>query len=205
MTHKEHWENIYRAKTPTQVSWYQARPSMSLRPIEATRIEKHLRIIDVGGGASVLVDCLLEAGFSQLAVLDLSTAAIRQAQSRLGRRASQIQWYEANVTRFQSPHRFDLWHDRAVFHFLTRAAGRRRYVRVLRQTLLPDGQPIIATFALTGSGKCSGLDVMRYDAPSICAQLGNKFELIEECAETHVTPSQLEQQFAYYRFIRPPA
>ncbi|MFQ5756971.1 MAG: class I SAM-dependent methyltransferase, partial [Acidiferrobacterales bacterium] len=187
MSHKEQWESIYRAETPTQVSWYQAHPSMSLRLIASTRTEKRQRIVDVGGGASVLVDCLLEAGFSQLSVLDLSAAAIRQAQSRLGPRASQIQWYDADVTRIRFPHRFELWHDRAVFHFLTCAADRQRYVRVLRQTLLPDRQVIIATFALTGPEKCSGLDVMRYDALSICVQLGDEFELIEECADTHVT------------------
>ncbi len=202
MTQEQHWERIYRAKPPTGVSWYQARPSESLRLIEATHIEKDRHIIDVGGGASTLVDCLLAAGFCRLALLDISAAAIRHAQARLGAQAQQIDWYQTDVTRFRPPRRFDLWHDRAVFHCLTDAVDRRSYLRVLHETVRPGGHLIIATFALAGPKRCSGLDVVRYDAPSICAQLGGEFELLEQHAETHSTPANVEQEFATFRFTR---
>jgi 2-polyprenyl-3-methyl-5-hydroxy-6-metoxy-1,4-benzoquinol methylase len=199
---KSHWEQVYRSKLPTDVSWYQTHPSLSLKLIEATGIDKQQPIIDVGGGASVLVDSLLEAGFQQLAVLDISAAAIRYAQQRLGARAAEVEWFETDVTQFAPPHRFVLWHDRAVFHFLTEATTRQDYVRVLQETLTADGHLIIATFAVDGPPKCSGLDVVRYDAKKLCAELGPGFALLETRDETHVTPWQTEQRFTYFRFRR---
>jgi ubiquinone/menaquinone biosynthesis C-methylase UbiE len=182
------------------VSWYQRRPDVSLALIEAAGIHKDAGVIDVGGGASVLVDFLLDAGYSRLAVLDLAGAALKLARKRLAARANQVEWFEAGVMTFQPPHRFALWHDRAVFHFLTEKADRQKYVQSLERALLPDGHAIIATLALEGPPKCSGLDVMRHDEKSIAAELGASFRLLETRDETHVTPWETEQKFAYFRF-----
>jgi SAM-dependent methyltransferase len=202
MDAKSHWESIYTSRAPTELSWYQARPLLSLQLIRATGIGKDQPIIDVGGGDSVLVDCLLEAGYTRLAVLDISAAALARARQRLGPRAASVQWLEADVTGFRPPHSFALWHDRAAFHFLTEASDRQRYVRVLREALLPGGHLIIATFAPQAPPRCSGLDVVRYDAAKLCAELGEDFELAESCEETHRTPWQTTQQFLYCRFRR---
>jgi ubiquinone/menaquinone biosynthesis C-methylase UbiE len=184
------------------VSWFQARPAISLKLIQACGVAKEQPVIDVGGGASVLVDFLLDAGFQRLAVLDISGAALDQAQRRLGARASAVEWFEADVTEFKPPHRFALWHDRAAFHFLTDKTDRRKYVDTLTRTLLPDGHIIIATFAIDGPLRCSGLDVVRYDARSICAELGASFRSLEQTDETHVTPWSTEQKFSYFRMAR---
>lgn len=202
MNPKSHWEQVYQTKSSTDVSWYQTLPSLSLKLIASTGIEKGDGVIDVGGGASVLVDCLLDAGYQNLAVLDISAAAIRHAKDRLGQRASAVEWYEADVTTFHSPRRFAIWHDRAVFHFLTNSVDRRNYARVLKETLCPNGHLIIATFALTGPPKCSGLDVMRYDAKLLCSEIGDEFALLETHDETHTTPWNAEQKFIYCRFRR---
>ena len=199
---KLHWEQIYNTKPPTEVSWYQTYPSLSIKLINATGIKKEENIIDVGGGASLLVDYLLDSSFTKLAVLDISHAAIKLAKHRLGKRANNVEWFEADVTEFQSPHKFELWHDRAVFHFLTDEEDRKRYMRVLKDTMTPSGHLIIATFAIDGPKKCSGLDVVRYDAKSLSAQVGSEFELLEEIDETHMTPANVEQKFTYFRFKR---
>lgn len=199
MNRQQHWNQVYETKGPLDVSWYQRRPEFSLALIAATEMSKGAGIIDVGGGASVLVDCLLDDGYSRLAVLDLSGTALSHSRARLGARAAAVEWFEADVTTFKPPHRFGLWHDRAVFHFLTAADDRRGYVATLRQTLQPGGTVIIATFALDGPPKCSGLDVVRYDEPSILAELGPEFRLQEVRRETHVTPWESEQRFIYFR------
>ncbi len=204
MNRKEHWNQFYQTKAPDKVSWFQTWPAISLQLIEATRIGKDESIIDVGGGASVLVDFLLEAGFTKLAVLDISATALGHARKRLGAKAHHIEWFETDVTDFNPEHRFNLWHDRAVFHFLTEKDDRRKYLQTLKQTLALEGNVIIATFAIDGPLKCSGLDVARYDAPSICAKLGTGFRLIEQVDETHVTPWNTEQKFSYFRFIQNP-
>jgi 2-polyprenyl-3-methyl-5-hydroxy-6-metoxy-1,4-benzoquinol methylase len=198
-TRKTHWEQVYQKKSPSDVSWYQTQPSMSLKLIEDTGIEKHQAIIDVGGGASVLVDYLLKAGFSRLAVLDISAQSLQHAKTRLGENASSIEWYESDVTTFQPLQPYELWHDRAVFHFLTNAEDRNRYVQVLKQALVPNGHLIIATFAIGGPKKCSGLEIVQYDAKSLCAELGEKFELLDVQNETHTTPNNAEQKFTYFR------
>ena len=202
MNRKEHWNQVYQAKAPDDVSWFQTRPAISLKLIEATGIGKDKGIIDVGGGASVLVDFLLDAGFTKLAVLDISAAALEHAKQRLGASAGNVEWFEADVTGFNPPHRFGLWHDRAVFHFLTDKADRQKYVQTLKRTLTPDGHVILATFATGGPLKCSGLDVARYDAPGICAELGAGFRLVEQVDETHVTPWDTRQKFSGFRFAR---
>ena len=200
MNRQQHWNQVYQTRSADDVSWYQRRPDLSLALIAASGVSKDAGIIDVGGGASPLVDFLLDDGYRRLAVLDLSGAALSHSHSRLGVRAGTIEWFEADVTSFTPPHRFGLWHDRAVFHFLTAADDRRGYVATLRQTVQSGGAVIISTFALDGPPKCSGLDVMRYDDQSIVAELGAEFQLREVRRETHVTPWQSEQRFIYFRF-----
>lgn len=204
MNQKEHWQHVYKTKDPTDVSWFQNQPTLSLQLIGNAGLGKNQSIIDVGGGASVLVSCLLGAGFQHMAVLDISTDALKHAKQRLGARAGAVEWFEADVTGFVAPHRYDLWHDRAVFHFLVEKADRKKYVQTLKRTLTTGGHVIIATFAIDGPPKCSGLDVARYDAPGICAELGGEFRLIEQVDETHVTPWNTEQKFSYFHFDRTP-
>ena len=200
---KEHWERVY-ADGYDDVSWFQARPDLSLQLIKSSGIEKNAGVIDVGGGASSLIDCLLDEGYSPVAVLDISSTALRYARDRLGSRARNVSWFEADVTTFDPPRRVGLWHDRAVFHFLTDAAQRDAYVQTLRRTLTPNGTVIIATFATNGPTRCSGLPVERYDAPKISTELGREFSLVEQVAEIHRTPSGREQAFTYFRFCRQP-
>jgi ubiquinone/menaquinone biosynthesis C-methylase UbiE len=199
MDSKEHWNNVYETKGPLDVSWHQERPLLSLRLIEEAGVGKEDGIIDVGGGASILAECLLFAGYKNLAVLDLSSAALSHAKLRLGAKASQIRWIEADVTEFVPPRRFGLWHDRAVFHFLTEAADRHKYVENLSRTVARNGHIIIATFASDGPKMCSGLPVMRYDAASISAELG-QWNLVRQVSENHQTPWGTEQKFSYFEF-----
>jgi SAM-dependent methyltransferase len=198
---KAHWESIY-ANGYEAVSWFQARPDLSLYLIKSSGIAKDAGIIDVGGGASSLVDYLLDEGYSAVAVLDISPTALWYARNRLGTRVRSVNWFEADVTTFHPPRRFGLWHDRAVFHFLTEAAQRRAYVRTLRRTLAPDGTAIIATFAIDGPTRCSGLPAESYDAEKISAEVGPEFLLIDEMSEVHRTPSGNEQVFTYFHFCR---
>lgn len=199
---RDHWNRVYQDKTPENVSWYQRRPDLSLALIAASGVAKDGFIIDVGGGASVLVDHLLDLGYVNLAVLDLAGSALSASKARLGARAATVEWHEADVTHFVPPHRYALWHDRAVLHFLTAADDRARYVETLRTALEPDGAVVIATFAPEGPPKCSGLDVVRYDEQSIAIELGAGFRLQEVRRETHLTPWQAEQRFNYFRFKR---
>jgi 2-polyprenyl-3-methyl-5-hydroxy-6-metoxy-1,4-benzoquinol methylase len=200
MNRQEHWNKVYQTKGTDDVSWYQRRPDLSLALIAASGVSKDAGVIDVGGGTSMLVDSLLDDGYSRLAVLDLSGVALSHSRSRLDARASAVEWFETDVTSFSPPHRFGLWHDRAVFHFLTAADDRHRYVATLQRTLRPGGAVVISTFALDGPPKCSGLDVMRYDEQSILAELGAEFRLQEIRRETHITPWQSDQRFIYFRF-----
>lgn len=202
MNRKTHWENIYRNKSPLEVSWFQKEPDMSLQLIANSGVSSEAAIIDIGGGASVLVDRLLEHGFKHLAVLDISSTALKQSQQRLGPAAEQVEWFEADVTSFRAPHQFDIWHDRAVFHFLTKARDRSQYVDTLSQTLKPAGNLILAAFAIGGPSKCSGLDVVQYDYEKLARELGDSFTLAEQLTETHLTPSNNPQLFSYFRLIK---
>ncbi|HET7649083.1 MAG TPA: class I SAM-dependent methyltransferase [Gammaproteobacteria bacterium] len=199
---QEHWNQVYRTKATDNVSWYQTRPETSLSLIAACGLPADAAVIDVGGGASVLADCLLDAGFTSLAVLDISGVALAHARTRLGDRARGIEWLESDVTAFKPARHYALWHDRAVFHFLTTADDRRRYLDTLCQCLEPEGHVIIATFATDGPEKCSGLDVRRYDEAMMQREFGTGFRLIETRRETHLTPWQSEQRFIYFRFQR---
>ena len=201
---KTHWENVYGSKSPLEVSWYQQEPSLSLRLIRDIQLERNAPLIDVGGGASTLVDSLYDEGFTNIAVLDVSGQALAHARLRLADKARDVDWYEADVTAFKPSRQFALWHDRAVFHFLTARADREKYVEVLKRALQPGGHLIIMAFAVDGPKKCSGLDIVQYDAEKIEAELGDSFGLIEEGYEVHITPAGKEQKFAYFRFTRQP-
>ena len=175
---------------------------MSVELIRASGIDLDEPIIDVGGGASVLVDHLLDAGFTDLTVLDLSGNALRRSQERLGLRASLVTWHETDITTFTPEATYALWHDRAVFHFLTEVADRQAYVAALRRSLKVGGAVIIAAFCLEGPTKCSGLDVVRYDEVALGLELGDEFQLAECRSETHVTPGGNAQEFGYFRYMR---
>lgn len=198
MTAKTHWETIYRTKAPSQVSWYQDHAVLSLQVIRATNIDLSAQIIDVGGGTSKLVDDLLENGFTNITILDVAATALRSAQERLGERAAEITWIEADVTHVDLPNQFyEVWHDRAVFHFLTQPDDRQRYVDAVRHAVKPGGHVIVATFAPNGPPECSGLEVMRYSAEGLHNEFGSDFELLHSAREDHVTPFGTVQKFMY--------
>lgn len=199
-TRKQHWEHVYQNKTPLEVSWYQTRPQISLEMIAACNLSADARLIDVGGGASTLVDHLLDLGYVDLSVLDISSAALDHARSRLGQRADSVQWIVSDVTGFTPASAFDLWHDRAVFHFLIDEQDRACYRDVLTRAVVPGGHIVIAAFAPDGPTQCSGLPICRYDAASLTAELGPKFTLVDERREVHITPAGKEQAFGFYRF-----
>ncbi len=199
---KDHWEHVYSTKSETGVSWYQDEPRLSLELIGAVAPGDGGRIIDVGGGASVLVDRLLELPFGEIAVLDISETALGKARARLGPRAGRVRWVVADVTEARKLGTFDLWHDRAVFHFLTEAEDRRKYVELARHTVRPGGHLIIASFADEGPKRCSDLDVYRYNAETMAAELGDGFSLVREGQETHTTPWGSRQAFFYGVFRR---
>jgi SAM-dependent methyltransferase len=199
---KSHWEEVYSAKGATGVSWFQSEPRLSLELIRALAPTTCGGIIDVGGGASLLVDRLLDLPFEKIAVLDIAETALGQARSRLGERAGRVGWITADVTDILGVGTFDVWHDRAVFQFLTDAAQRRKYVELAYRTVPDGGHLIIASFADDGPKRCSDLDVRRYNAGSMSAELGKDFSLIKEANETHMTPWNTSQAFFYGVFRR---
>lgn len=201
MTSKEHWEKIYTTRAVAEVSWFQKHAALSLKLITQSAISKSASVIDVGGGASTLVDDMLAKGYSHLTVLDLSPTALASARSRLGARADEVQWIEAGILEADLPvHGYDLWHDRAVFHFLTVEAERRAYVDQVLRSVKPGGFVIVATFSEDGPNRCSGLPTMRYSASELHAELGESFELLDHERETHHTPGGNEQRFVYCFF-----
>ncbi len=199
---KTHWDDVFSTKAETGLSWYQDEPRLSLELIGAVAPAEGGRVIDVGGGASVLVDKLLDLPSEEIAVLDVSETALGKAKSRLGERAERVRWVVADVTKAPELGTFDVWHDRAVFHFLTDPADRRSYVELARQTVPEGGHLVIATFADDGPKQCSNLDVCRYDARSLAAELGEDFSLIRGAGETHTTPWGSSQAFFYGVFKR---
>lgn len=201
-TGRRHWESVYRDRDPTTVSWYQENPARSLILIEETGVELDAAIIDVGGGASHLVDRLLALGFTDLTVLDLSPTALAHAQQRLGPGSRDVRWLDADVLAHRFDRRYALWHDRAVFHFLTDADDRARYVAQLESALPAGGHAIIAGFALDGPEKCSGLPVERHSPATLTDQLGDGFQPVSFHEEAHHTPRGVVQHFLYGRFRR---
>jgi ubiquinone/menaquinone biosynthesis C-methylase UbiE len=195
---KSHWEEVYSTKPETKVSWFQEHPGVSLGLIGRTGAGCGGAIIDVGGGASTLVDDLLAEGHSDLTVLDISATALDIARHRLGTLAGAVTWIEADITAVVLPHhKFAVWHDRAVFHFLTEADQRERYVRTVRHSLKPGGHVIVAAFGPDGPLRCSGLPVARYSPDRLHDEFGTAFELVEHTSEAHRTPFGTVQQFVY--------
>lgn len=198
MQSKSHWEQVYATKASDAVSWYQPHAVQSLRLIVDSGVARSAAILDVGGGASMLVDDLLAHGYTDVGVLDLSGAALRVAQARLGAGAAAVNWIEADVTALALPrHSIDLWHDRAVFHFLTDPADRHAYVARVLQAVRPGGHVIVSTFAEDGPLECSGLPVQRYSPDGLHAEFGAPFELLRHATEAHRTPSGELQSFIY--------
>jgi 2-polyprenyl-3-methyl-5-hydroxy-6-metoxy-1,4-benzoquinol methylase len=195
---KTHWEKVYHTKASTEVSWFQEHAELSLKLIREAGTPASAAIIDVGGGASTLVDDLLSQGYTRPSVLDLSAAALATAKARLGVRADRVNWIEANILDVALPrHAYDVWHDRAVFHFLTSEDERHRYVQQVLHAVKPGGLVIVATFAEDGPEKCSGLPVMRYSAGQLHGEFGEPFELLGHQKETHHTPGGADQKFVY--------
>jgi 2-polyprenyl-3-methyl-5-hydroxy-6-metoxy-1,4-benzoquinol methylase len=198
---QEHWEHVYTTKGESEVSWFQGNATPSLELMTLTGATPRSTVIDIGGGASRFVDALVEMGFQAVTVLDLSEAAIAVAKARLGSRANKVKWVVADVTTWEPQQVYDLWHDRAAFHFLTEEHDRMAYVARLSKAVKPDGHAIIATFAPEGPERCSGLPVARYDAESLGWVLGDAFELIETRRQ-HMTPWGSEQRFQFSVFRR---
>ncbi|MEO5859226.1 MAG: class I SAM-dependent methyltransferase [Pyrinomonadaceae bacterium] len=194
----EHWEKVYATKSDAEVSWYREHLDNSLRMIINTGAGHDAAVIDVGGGSSTLVDDLLDNGFINVSVLDISSSALERSKARLGFREQLVEWISGDVTEIDlSPNRFDVWHDRAVFHFLTDPDDRRAYVELVNASVKPSGHIIVASFGTSGPLKCSGLDVVRYDPESMHGEFGSGFHLVDSIAETHETPFGTTQDFIY--------
>ena len=205
MTTRDHWEKAYAEKAPDQVSWYRPHLDHSLAVIERVVPDRGAAIVDIGGGASTLVDDLLARGYSNVTVLDVSPMALAQAQARLGRLAGSVSWLEGDITTVElPPATFAFWHDRAVFHFLREEADRTRYVATLRRSVPDGGHVLIGTFGPEGPERCSGLEVVRYTVERLGAQFGDGFEEVDRQTETHVTPLGRTQQFVYWHARRAP-
>ena len=193
-----HWETIYKTKPADAVSWYRPHLEFSLGLIERAAASSAAAIIDVGGGESTLVDDLVRRGFHNVTVFDISATALDATQKRLGQAAEQVLWISGDVTKVSLPrHSFDVWHDRAVFHFLTADEDRGAYVRNVLNAMRPGGFVIVSTFGPEGPTRCSGLEVMRYDAEALHRQFGAGFRLVESSKELHYTPWGAAQQFLY--------
>lgn len=196
MDRHEHWNSIYQAKAMTDVSWFESDPQISLELIN-TASSSHGRVIDVGGGASRLVDRLVAAGFESVTVLDISEIALEHAKASLGAQATQVHWIVGDICQIAELPPCDVWYDRAVFHFLTEPNDRWKYVNLVARTVRIGGHVIIGTFAVDGPLKCSGLEVCRYDAGTLSHELGPQFKLVRELSYTHLTSTSKPQQFFF--------
>jgi len=202
LSRQHHWEKVYTTKGESEVSWFQETPALSLELIELVGAMQNSAIIDIGGGASRLVDNLVSRGYEDVTVLDLSAAALASARSRIGDQADRVTWLTVDVTIWEPSRTFDVWHDRAAFHFLTEPNDQTAYVARLRRALRVGGHAIIATFAPDGPERCSGLPVSRYDANSLGAKLGDGFDLIDARGHDHTTPWGSLQKFQFSSFRR---
>lgn len=198
---KTHWENIYKTKSPKEVSWYQPHLEKSLELILGLGLPPEAQILDVGAGASTLPDDLLAKGFKNITVLDISSEALQVSKARLGNQANQIHWIEADITQVSlEPNRYDLWHDRAVFHFLTERQDRQKYINCCGQSLKPGGHLLVAAFGPNGPLKCSGLEICRYSPEGLSEEFGEVFCLEQYFIESHKTPFDTIQEFLYCLF-----
>jgi 2-polyprenyl-3-methyl-5-hydroxy-6-metoxy-1,4-benzoquinol methylase len=195
---KEHWENIYRTKDHKKVSWHQEHPEISLQLLSRINAQPGQSVIDVGCGVSLLVDNLIERGFKDIALVDLSSQALSAVKSRLGANGDIPDYYHRDISRAEFNRSYDIWHDRAVFHFLINAEDRENYMTNLAKTLSEDGRAIIGTFSLNGPNACSGLDVVQYDEDKMEAELKGDLELEYAIIDIHVMPSGAEQEFMYF-------
>ncbi|MBB3918172.1 class I SAM-dependent methyltransferase [Rhizobium fabae] len=202
VTKREHWDEVYRTKANDCVSWYQPTPEPSLRALEDLQLPATVALIDVGGGASSLVDCLIERGWADLTVLDIAAPALDVAKGRLQGDATRVAWIVADVTEWRPGRRYDVWHDRAVFHFLTEPQQRLAYRHALETGTAPGSVVIIATFAPDGPERCSGLPVQRYDAAALAVEFGSAFALERDWREEHTTPGRGRQSFQWCVFRR---
>ncbi len=198
----DHWQRVFTTKTDAEVSWYQPRPRLSLELIAAAAPSRITGVIDVGGGTSTLVADLLAAGYGDLTVLDISEAALARSRARLGGDADKVVWIAADVTRWSPERRWGVWHDRAAFHFLTDAERQDAYIKAMTEATAPNATVIVATFALDGPERCSGLPVQRYSPATLAARFGPEFTLISGRSEDHVTPTGAVQRFSYAVFRR---
>lgn len=202
MDRQAHWQGVYSSKQETDVSWFQKQPGASIQLIEQTGFGQTARIVDVGGGASRLVDCLLDLGYTHVTVLDIADAALNKARTRLGGRAEAVEWLVADVTKWMPASTCDIWHDRAVFHFLTEASDREAYAVAMAAAVKVGGQAIIGTFAADGPERCSGLPVRRYDAEGLAAEFAPRFRTVDTFSEEHITPGGKVQKFQFCRLLR---
>jgi ubiquinone/menaquinone biosynthesis C-methylase UbiE len=197
---KKHWETVYETKNPDQVSWTQETPETSLEFIHSFGLKKTAKIIDIGGGDSTLVDCLLDAGFENISVLDISAKALEKAKNRLGEKANKVQWIASDITEFKPNTTFDVWHDRATFHFLTSPDQIKKYMSIARKSV--NGFLTIGTFSQNGPKKCSGLQIKQYNEGQLTSELKNGFNKIKCVTEDHLTPFGTTQNFLFCSFKR---
>lgn len=195
---KKHWETVYETKNPDQVSWTQEVPKTSLEFIHSFGLGKQAKIIDIGGGDSKLVDFLIEAGFQNISVLDISTAAIEKAKKRLGNKADKVNWIVSDITAFEPSETYEVWHDRAAFHFLTTKPEIEKYLETALKSVT--GYLIMGTFSENGPNKCSGLDIKQYSENTLTAQFNNSFEKLNCVIEDHITPFDTTQNFLFCSF-----
>jgi trans-aconitate methyltransferase len=195
---KNHWETVYETKQPNEVSWTQENPKTSIDFIRETQLEKSAKIIDIGGGDSKLVDFLLEEGYENITVLDISSTALERAKKRLGKNAEKVNWIASDITEFKPETSYDIWHDRATFHFLTTAEQIKKYVEIIEKWV--SGFLIIGTFSDQGPKKCSGLDIKQYTESELEKQFSNRFKKLKCITEDHTTPFETKQNFTFCAF-----
>lgn len=199
---KSHWENVYQTKQLTEVSWYQARPDISLGFLHNYDLPKTARIIDVGGGDSLLVDYLLKEGFENVTVLDISEKALERAKARLGNKASKVKWIVSDAASFEPTEKYDFWHDRAAFHFFTEEKDIKRYIQNVRESIAPGGYLVLGTFSENGPEKCSGLPIKQYSETAMKERLQQFFEKLKCLTVKHLTPSEQVQEYVFCGFKR---
>ncbi len=197
---REHWNNIYKTTQICDVSWYQATPTTSLEFVKKLHIPYDAKIIDIGGGDSLFVDHLLELGYTDITVIDISEMAINRAKERLATKASKVKWIIADVSDFEQEEQYDFWHDRAAFHFLTHDKEIKNYLKTIQQSISPEGFLVMGTFADDGPKKCSGLDIQQYSESTMTDMLSNNFQKIECIKTEHITPTGSIQKFIFCSF-----
>ena len=202
MDRKEHWQRIYQSNQSNEASWYQGRPDISLQFMEELKVNKEASIIDVGGGDSTLVDHLLQRGYTDITVLDISAIALEKAKHRLGKKATLVNWMVADILQFNSERKYDFWHDRAVFHFFLREKEAEAYFNIASNTIKQEGKMLLGTFATDGPEICSGLSVQRYSQETITSRAKKFFEKIKCITTEHLTPAKTIQPFLFCSFLK---